>query len=142
MSAPVILFVDDEPNVLSGIRRGLHKMEGHWTMLYASNGRQALDLLLTHEVAVVVTDIAMPVMDGETLIRRLYEDYPHIAVVVLSGYWSPEMATRRAGGMVTYLSKPITVMTLATTLHHVLQDVRLADPKEVLLSTAQTVSAD
>lgn len=132
MNPPMILFVDDEPNVLAGIRRGLHKMDGHWSMLYANNGRQALDLLLTHDVAVVVTDIAMPVMDGETLIRRLYDDFPNIAVVVLSGYWSEEAADRRVGATVRYLSKPVGAITLAATIHHALQDVRLADPQETL----------
>ena len=136
MSTPVILFVDDEPNVLAGIRRGLRKMEGHWTLLYAGNGRQALDLLLTNDVAVVVTDIAMPVMDGETLIRRLYEDFPNVAVVVLSGYWSEEAAERRAGAMVRFLSKPISAMTLASTIHQALQDACLADPQQLMQETA------
>lgn len=128
MAAPVILFVDDEPNVLSGIRRSLHKMEGHWTLLYAGNGRQALDLLRTHEVAVVVTDIAMPVMDGETLIRRLYDGFPNVAVVVLSGHWSQQTSDLRVGPNVRYLSKPVSSAILTATIAQALRDACLADP--------------
>jgi len=132
MTAPVILFVDDEPNVLSGIRRGLRKMVGHWTMLYATSGQQALDLLLTQPVAVVVTDIAMPVMDGETLIRRLYDDFPHVAVVVLSGHWNQRTSDMRVGPNVRFLSKPVSATTLAATITQALRDACLADPQAAL----------
>lgn len=128
MVAPVILFVDDEPHVLSGIRRGLHKMEGHWTLLYATSGQQALDLLLTQPVAVVVTDIAMPMMDGETLIRRLYDEFPHVAVVVLSGHWSRQTSDLRVGPNVRYLSKPVSSAILTATIAQALRDACLADP--------------
>ena len=88
MTVPVILFVDDDPNVLSGIRRSLHGLSGHWSMLFATSGGEALDILGRQTVSVLVTDIAMPGMNGETLIRQLYHDHPNLAVVVLSGVWS------------------------------------------------------
>ncbi|OJX81285.1 response regulator [Magnetospirillum sp. 64-120] len=132
MTAPVILFVDDEPNVLSGIRRGLHKMEGHWTMLYATSGQQALDMLLTQPVAVVVTDIAMPAMDGETLIRRLYDQFPHVAVVVLSGHWTQQTSDLRVGPSVRFLSKPVNSAILTATIVQALRDACLVDPQAPL----------
>jgi len=89
---PCVLFVDDEPNMRTAFRRSMDDLAGEWTILFAANGREALDIMSDQPVDVVVTDIAMPVMDGEALISHLYDRFPNVVPLVLSGHWTASMS--------------------------------------------------
>lgn len=84
MKKRTVLFVDDEPNILSSIRRGL--MDEEYRCIFAESGIEALSLLEIEEVCVIVTDMKMPVMDGLKLLKIVREKYPNIVRIVLSGY--------------------------------------------------------
>jgi two-component system response regulator HupR/HoxA len=79
-----LLFVDDEARLLRSIERGL--LDEPYTLLFAENGEDALKLLETNEVHVIVTDMRMPGMSGLDLLKIVKEKYPHIVRIVLSGY--------------------------------------------------------
>ncbi len=106
MNAIGVLLVDDDPNLLNGLRR-LLSGNRRWNLMFATNGAEALDVLTTNDVGVVVTDIAMPVMDGEQLILRMYESHPNIMPIVLSGHWNEHMSNRQLGPYVQFLPKPV-----------------------------------
>lgn len=78
-----ILFVDDEQSLLD-IRRFLFEKLGYAVWL-ASSGRQALRLLESVGVDVVVVDYLMPEMDGAETARRIREVRPTIPIVLSSG---------------------------------------------------------
>ena len=59
-----ILFIDDEPNVLDGLRRMLRTMRSEWEMEFAESGQNALEILQGKAFDVVVTDMRMPGMDA------------------------------------------------------------------------------
>lgn len=101
-----VLLVDDDPNLLNGLRRLLAGHE-RWNLMFATNGAEALDLMTTNDVGVVVTDIAMPVMDGEQLIQRMYEKHPNIMPIVLSGHWDQHISNRHLGPYIQFLPKPV-----------------------------------
>ena len=101
-----VLLVDDDPNLLNGLRRLLRGYD-QWKLMFASNGAEALDVMVANDVGVVVTDIAMPVMDGEQLILRMYEDHPNIMPIVLSGHWDERMSTLHLGPYIQFLPKPV-----------------------------------
>lgn len=107
MVRPAVLFVDDEPNVLEGIRRSLRDHAGEWDSLFARDGAEALEVLARRPVRVVVTDIAMPVMDGKTLIAQMYDSFPEVVTLVLSGHWTQAISARQLGPAVRFLGKPI-----------------------------------
>ncbi len=77
-----ILFVDDEERILDCIQWGLK--DEPYDCLFATNGRQALNLFENHEIHVICTDMQMPEMDGLTLLKRVKERYPHTVRLVLS----------------------------------------------------------
>ncbi|MEF3305976.1 response regulator transcription factor [Paenibacillus sp. GYB003] len=105
-----VLVVDDEPV----IRSGLVKMTERYTPSFsrittAENGIAALERIRESEPDIVLTDIRMPKMDGLELSRVLQEEYPHIAIVVISGYNDFEYAqTCMRFGVKHYLLKPVT----------------------------------
>ena len=59
-----ILFVDDDPNILDGLRRMLRSMRKEWDMAFAQSGQEALDLMAEKPFDVIVSDMRMPGMDG------------------------------------------------------------------------------
>lgn len=79
-----VLFVDDEPNILSALRRGLIKED--YIKYFALSGHEALEIMAKHEVHVLVTDMRMPGMNGLELLKVVAEKYPNIVKIVLSGY--------------------------------------------------------
>ena len=101
-----ILFVDDEPAVLEGLRNLLRKQRRRWEMTFALGGKAALEELEKAPFDVVVSDMRMPGMDGAELLRKVKDLYPGIARVVLSGHADQEMVTRALPVAQQYLSKP------------------------------------
>jgi len=79
-----ILFVDDEPRVLEQLRQILEPQKGQWDMAFAQGGEAALMLLDATPFDVVVSDIAMPRMDGAALMKTICERYPAIVRIVLA----------------------------------------------------------
>ncbi len=84
MEKKTILFVDDEEKLLRSLKRGL--MDEPYNTLFASSGKEALEILHDNEVHVLVTDMRMPEMGGLELLRIVKEESPHIIRMVLSGY--------------------------------------------------------
>lgn len=83
--ASSILFVDDEPRVLEGIRDVLWPQRRRWAVTLAQGGDAALKLLAERTFDVVVTDLRMPGVDGFAVLERLKERHPRTVRLVLSG---------------------------------------------------------
>ena len=108
MSKPVrprILLVDDEPSVLSALRRGLRREPVD--IESAGSGEEALELLAAGEFALVISDQKMPGMSGVELLARVRRDWPSTERVLLSG-WSSEIPAEEIGaaGLFAMLPKP------------------------------------
>jgi two-component system, response regulator, stage 0 sporulation protein F len=79
-----VLYVDDEPINLQLFQLNLRKK---YNVLVAENGIASLDILAINEdVALVVSDIKMPKMNGVEFIRAAKEKYPEIGYFILTGY--------------------------------------------------------
>ena len=107
-----ILFVDDEKNVLQGLRRSLRSMRHDWQMHFAEGGAAGLEVLANHSVDVVVSDMRMPGMDGAQFLEKVSQDYPSTARFVLSGQADRETTYRAIGPSHQFFSKPFDADTL------------------------------
>ncbi|MBI4582287.1 MAG: HDOD domain-containing protein, partial [Planctomycetes bacterium] len=107
-----ILFVDDEPNVVDGLRRLLRKQRQVWHMEFAQSGAEALAKLAEMPFDVLVTDIQMPGMNGAELLERVVQAYPGVARIVLSGHVDETVATRVVSLAHRFLAKPTDADTL------------------------------
>jgi len=101
-----ILFVDDEPRVLEGLRNQLRKQRRKWDMRFAEGGEEALKLLSEQPADVVVTDMRMPLMDGAELLAQVQVKYAKAVRIVLSGHSELEAALRAVPVAHQFLSKP------------------------------------
>ncbi len=103
---PVILFVDDEENILNGIKRMMRAKRHTWSMEFSTSGAAALDLLEHIHADVVVSDMRMPHMDGAEFLSKVQERHPETVRIVLSGYAEREAVLRTIGPSHRYLAKP------------------------------------
>jgi len=101
-----ILFVDDEPRILSGIERMLFDMTDEWDMSFAESGELALETLEQSPVDVIVSDMRMPLMDGAELLKQVQARYPNTVRIILSGHTEMEAALRAVPVAHQFLSKP------------------------------------
>lgn len=107
-----VLFVDDEPQVLNGLRRSLHGLRRRWDLRFASGGQQALYELATGPVDVVVCDMRMPEMDGAEVLHHVREHYPNVVRLALSGQADQNLLLKAGGSIHNYLCKPCDAETL------------------------------
>ncbi|MBL4699699.1 MAG: HDOD domain-containing protein [Phycisphaeraceae bacterium] len=115
-----ILFVDDEQNILQGLRRLLRGLRDTWNMHFVSSAKEALNLLHDNRFDVIVSDMRMPEIDGAELLAQVKQLYPHMVRIVLSGYSDQTMSLRAAESAHRYLSKPCDAGDLRQTVLKIL----------------------
>lgn len=113
-----ILFVDDEPRILEGLRDLLRRNRKRWEMSFALGAEAALAELAHGHFDVVVTDMRMPYMDGALLLARVKESQPSAVRIILSGHAEREAAIRAVPVAHQFLSKPCDGATLEMAIDH------------------------
>lgn len=105
-----VLFVDDEPSFLSVLRDILSHWAGEsWEILTAVDVAEALGILQSRPVDLVVLDVQMPVVDGVQFLGLLRRAYPHLPRVVLTGRATEaERTACLEAGVQLFLEKPVT----------------------------------
>lgn len=102
---PVLLIVDDDKTTRDGLRLAL---KDAYDVLLAEDGQRALDILSAREVAIVLSDVRMPGMDGLTLIQRALARTPDLICILLTAYGNVEMAVdAMKRGAYDFLTKPV-----------------------------------
>jgi len=121
--APIrtVLLVEDEPATLRFYLAGLRGLQ-EFRLLGCENGAEALTVLQSHPVDVVVTDLKMPVLDGYGLLAVLAEKYPSLPVIVLTSVAEPVMLDRAVElGALRILAKPIKLSLLMAEIRAAVQ---------------------
>jgi response regulator RpfG family c-di-GMP phosphodiesterase len=113
-----ILVVDDE----KGPRQSLKMILSADHMVYdAADGSSALEILRTTPVDLVTIDLNMPGMRGDQLMRTIREEFPHVEVIVITGYGSLETAVEGLRyGICDYLRKPFDVVQVGSAVSRAL----------------------
>jgi len=111
-----VLFVDDDQNILDGIKRTLHSMRAEWQMAFSTSGEEALKKLEEREFDVIVTDMRMPGMTGSELLTEVLQRYPSMVRIILSGTVEHDLVLRSATTAHQSLVKPCDATTLRATL--------------------------
>ena len=101
-----VLFVDDEQNVLQGLRRMMRVVRKEWDMSFGCGGAEALEQMEATSFDVLITDMRMPGMDGATLIAEAAKRHPATIRMVLSGQAEQEATFRLVGSSHQFHSKP------------------------------------
>jgi HD-like signal output (HDOD) protein/ActR/RegA family two-component response regulator len=118
-----LLFVDDDSNLLMGLKRSLHSMHEEWEMEFADSGASALEML-DRPFDVVVSDMRMPGITGLELLNAVQERFPQTVRILLSGQSDRQSILDSAARAHQYLSKPFDARQLKTLLS---QTIALGD---------------
>jgi HD-like signal output (HDOD) protein len=114
-----VLFVDDEPMILGGLRNAFRKQRQVWDMEFVASGAAALEAMERQPFDVVVTDMRMPGMDGGELLEHCRGKYPSTMRIVLSGDAERDAAMRALSVAHQYLSKPCDSVVLGASIERV-----------------------
>lgn len=137
-----ILFVDDDPNILSAYARNLRK---HYQLTTAAGGEEALQLVQTlGPFAVVVSDMRMPGMDGIELLTHVRNFHPDTIRIMLTG--NADMGTAieavNQGNIFRFLTKPCEVADLSLALDAGIKQYQLVTAERELLEKTLKGSID
>lgn len=105
-SGLTLLFVDDEPNILSSLKRLFHSQG--YRILTAPGGREGLAVMEEETVDLVVSDMRMPEMDGAAFLEQAARHRPDMIRILLTGYadLTSTIAAVNQGRIYRYISKP------------------------------------
>ena len=101
-----ILVVDDEKNIRVGLGKSL-EMDGYNVSL-AEEGSEAMKIMVKSEIDLVITDLRMPKVSGEELLKKISSAYPTVPVIILTGHGTVENAVKAMrDGAYDFLTKPV-----------------------------------
>jgi len=119
-----LLVVDDEKNIREGLAASL-EMDGY-NAVCAASGDEAWDYYCKGDIDLVITDLRMPGMDGEELMRRILAETPGLPVIILTGHGTIENAVSAMhDGAWDFLTKPVNLDHLAMLVKRALENREL-----------------
>ncbi len=137
-----VLCVDDEPNILSALRRML-SLEG-FEVVTAESGAQALEILAKGQIHVIISDMQMPQMNGTELLEKVRQQWPHTMRLMLTGASDISGAIQaiNEGAIYRYTAKPWNDEELLGTIKSAIAFATLANEHDRLtaLTDAQKES--
>ncbi len=127
-----LLCVDDEPNILSALRR-LFRPSGY-RVLVAEGGAQGLEILRKEPVDLVISDMRMPHMDGAQFLSAVKQEWPDAVRILLTGYADigSTIEAINQGEIYRYITKPWTDEDMVLTVRQALERRALKREKERL----------
>ncbi len=112
-----ILIVDDEVDVTDFLRYELEDYNPNWELISINSGLKALQFIMEDKVDLLLTDIAMPDMDGYELYSRTKEIRPNLPIIMMTGFgYDPNHAVvkSRKKGLKDIVFKPFNMVELFT----------------------------
>jgi len=136
-SSTKILCVDDEPNILSALKR-MFSLAG-FSLTCADSGQEAIELLEQEKFHMVISDMRMPNMSGVQLFEQIKLTHPEVIKILLTGYSDLEsaIAAVNRGEVYRYLTKPWNETEIIATVHSGIEYLNLKAEKERLLDITQ-----
>lgn len=116
IAKPKILFVDDEQQIIDGIRRIFYPFKNEWDIFYALSGEEALKIIDGNTINVVVTDMRMPGMNGAELLYQVKKNHPETIRIILSGHSDEELIMKSVNVAHQFLLKPCEANILIETI--------------------------
>jgi len=127
----VILIADDERNIRTGLQIALED-EGY-TVLLAADGDEAWKIISTQHVNLLITDLRMPGMSGQELLKRVSASYPTMPVVILTGHGTIESAVEAMrNGAVDFITKPLNLDRLFLLIRRAFSNLDLYEQNTAL----------
>ena len=120
-----ILVADDEKNIREGLREAL-ALDGY-EVLTAADGQEAQEIVTRGDVDLLITDLKMPRLSGEDLLKNVASQFPTLPVIILTGHGTIESAVQAMhDGAYDFLTKPVNLDRLSLLAKRALSSRELA----------------
>ena len=127
-----LLVIDDEKNIREGLATDF-EMDGY-NVKVAANGQEGIDFLEKGNIDLVITDLRMPVISGEDVLKKVTAEMPGIPVIVLTGHGSIDSAvSAMQNGAYDFLTKPLNLNHLELVVKRALKNRELSLQHQQLL---------
>lgn len=115
-----VLVADDDTSFLTSLAEMVSLIDPEYDVMTAENGDQAISILRTLPVDLLITDIRMPVVTGSELVLWMRENMPRTPVIVMSASNDTDMVTPIEGAGYIFFDKPLDVTRLIQAISNLL----------------------
>jgi DNA-binding NtrC family response regulator len=125
MEKVFILLVDDDENLLQGLRRSLKN--NNYEIITANSGNRAIEVLKKDKIDILITDEKMPGMSGSNLTAYVRKNYPDVLCMILSGQSDIDSIIKAVneGEIYRFLTKPCNISELKINIANAIQHLKL-----------------
>lgn len=114
-----IIIVDDDTNLINGLRRSLFEKSSDWDIYYTETAQDAIKQLSAGTYDLVITDYKMPGMNGLELLSHVKDHYPAVKRILLTGQSENEVFETSQDIVHVYLSKPLPAAELISAIEKI-----------------------
>jgi len=111
-----VLIVEDNPVLLKILETGLKKYEKKFLSITARDGQEAIEILKTTPISLLVTDLQMPKVDGLSLLAYMNDHHPDIQCIVMSAHGTPQLKEKISLDVLRFIEKPFEIEELVQTI--------------------------
>lgn len=129
----LVLIAEDDRILAARLTTFLGKLGDHLDVIAVENGKKAMDVLKRRQVALLITDIQMPEVDGLELLAYINTHHPVIPCFVMTAHGTPELKKRLPRDIIRFFAKPIDV-------HRMTEAVRSVLDRDIPLGTLRGIS--
>ena len=115
-----VLVVDDSVMLINYLEESFQKYQEDFNLITANDGSEAIELLKTTPISLLITDLQMPRIDGLGLLAFATKYYPNIPCIVMSAHGTPKIIETIKKDILQFIEKPFTAKELARTIMSVL----------------------
>lgn len=136
-----ILYVDDEESNLRIFRMAFKR---HYNVITAINGMEAIDILRSNDVQLIITDQKMPEMTGTELLEKVLPEFPDVIRIILTGFADIEAIIKAVNrcGIYKYITKPWDKGEMKLTIDKALESFELKKEKSSLVDKLEEMNAN
>ncbi len=141
MEKKVILVVDNGETIRETLMKILEREGYH--VLTAEDGQEALEILREAKVNLIISDVCMPRLDGNKLLRTAKNILPEVEVILMTGHGKAEMGLEALReGAFDFIQKPFTKLTLTKTVRQALEKQAMAQEMRILKERVRELIAE
>jgi len=111
-----VLIAEDSRTLTTALQLSLETYRDSFETLFVENGLEAMKILQTESIDLVVTDINMPVMDGLVLLAFMLETCPRTPCIIMSGFADANLKEELKDNILHFIDKPVIPDQLARTI--------------------------
>lgn len=120
----LILIVDDSTMLLNYLESSFVQYEDKFEFIFAKDGMEAIEIIKSKDISLLVTDLQMPRIDGLGLLAYTNKYHPNIPCIVMSAHGTPAIIETLQSDILQFIEKPFTAEALAEAIMSALKEDR------------------